>query len=134
VRIVLDTNVLISGIFFRGPPHKILKAWKSKKIQIVISPEIYSEYIRVADIISNKYPSIDISRILNLITVHSEIIQPSILPEKVCQDPDDDKFIACALSGQVEFIVSGDKDLLKQSGYKGIGIIIPKEFCDKFLS
>ncbi len=43
MRIVLDTNVLISGIFFRGPSHLILQAWKQKKIQFVITPEIYME-------------------------------------------------------------------------------------------
>jgi len=134
VRIVLDTNILISGIFFTGSPHKILKAWKEKRIQLVISPEIYSEYIRVTDIISRKYPGIDISGIMNLIAVHSEIIQPSSLPEKVCEDPDDDKFIECALSGKVRLIVSGDKHLLKQSGYKGIRIITPRKFCVESLS
>lgn len=133
MRIVLDTNVLISGIFFIGPPHEILQAWKAKRIQIVISPDIYSEYIRVAELISNKYPGIDISGILNLIAVHSEIIQPSSMTEQVCGDPDDDKFIACALSGQVELIVSGDKHLLKLSGYKGIRIMKPREFCAALL-
>lgn len=134
MRVVLDTNVLISGIFFTGPPYKILKAWKEKRIQIVISPEIYSEYIRVTDIISQKYPSIDTSEMMNLIAVHSEIIQSSSLKEKVCKDPDDDKFIACALSGKVKLIVSGDKHLLEKSGYKGIRIITPQKFYIEFLS
>lgn len=133
MRIVLDTNVLISGIFFTGPPNKILQAWKNKKIQIVISPDIYSEYVRVAELISNRYPGIDISGILNLIAVHAEIIQSSNLPEQVCEDPDDDKFLACALSGKVEIIVSGDKHLLHLDGYKGLSIIKPRKFCDSIL-
>ena len=134
MRIVLDTNVLISGIFFTGHPHKILLSWNLKRIQIVISPDIYSEYTRVAQHISRKYPGIDISGISNLIAVHSEIIQPAPLPEQDCEDPDDDKFIACALSGYVELIVSGDKHLLKLSGYKGIRIMRPQKFYVEFLS
>jgi len=134
LRIVLDTNVLISGIFFTGHPNEILQAWKIKRIQIVISPDIYSEYTRVADHISRKYPGIDISGILNLIAVHSEIVHPAPLPKQVCEDPDDDKFIACSLSGRVNLIVSGDKHLLKLSGYKGIRVLKPQQFCVEYLS
>lgn len=133
MRIVLDTNVLISGIFFSGPPAKILQAWKDKKIQFVISPDMYSEYSRVAEIISNKYADVDISEILNLIAVYSEIIDAPRLPEAICKDPDDDKFIACAVSGKVEIIVSGDKNLIDTSGYKDIRVMNPREFCDKFI-
>jgi putative PIN family toxin of toxin-antitoxin system len=134
MRIVLDTNVLISGIFFRGPSYRILQAWKAKKVQFVISPEIYSEYSRVAEIISKKYQGIDISEILNLIAIYSEISQSYNLPEPVCEDPDDDKFIACAISNKVRYIVSGDKHLLKLSGYQGIKVIKPQEFNSEFLA
>lgn len=49
MRIILDTNVFISGIFFSGPPSKILKEWRNRKFQIVLSQEILSEYRRVAN-------------------------------------------------------------------------------------
>ncbi len=133
MRIVLDTNVLISGIFFRGPSYRILQARKNKKIQFIISPEIYDEYSRVAEVISKKYPGIDISEILKLIAIYSEISQSYVLPEQVCEDPDDDKFIACAISNETRYIVSGDKHLLKISGYKGIRVLKPQEFCSEFL-
>jgi len=134
MRIVLDTNVLISGIFFGGPSHLILQAWKQKKIQFVITPEIYAEYSRVAEVISTKYPGIDISEILNLIAIHSHIVPSFPLSEPVCEDPDDDKFIACAILNEVRIIVSGDKHLLKISGYHEIRVIKPKEFCTEFLN
>jgi putative PIN family toxin of toxin-antitoxin system len=111
-----------------------LQAWKQKKIQFVISPEIYAEYTRVAEVISTKYPGIEISEILNLIAIHSEIVQSFVLSEPVCEDPDDDKFIACAISNDVGYIVSGDKHLLKISGYHGIRVIKPQEFCTEFLN
>jgi putative PIN family toxin of toxin-antitoxin system len=123
----------MSGIFFSGIPHDILQLWKDEKIKIVISPEIYSEYVRVADIISQKYQCIDVTDILNLVAVHSEIIQASQLPKQVCEDPDDDKFIACAPSSQVDIIISGDKHLLDVSGYKGIRILKPRTFYNEFI-
>jgi len=55
MRILLDTNVFISGIFFSGPPAQILKAWKDRKIQIVLSKEILIEYQRIGDALSSKY-------------------------------------------------------------------------------
>jgi uncharacterized protein len=60
MKIVLDTNVFISGIFFSGPPAQILKAWGDRKIQIILSKEILDEYRRVAYELSSKFPSIDI--------------------------------------------------------------------------
>ena len=113
MRVILDTNVLISGIFFSGPPYQILKAWHSRKIQLVISSDIYQEYRRVARLLKKKHKNIDIGSILNLIAINSDFIDAQDLPEPVCDDPDDDKFIACAISGKVKIIVSGDKHLLK---------------------
>ena len=56
MKIVLDTNVFISGIFFSGPPYQILKAWKDKKIQIVLSQEIVTEYQRMTEKQENQKP------------------------------------------------------------------------------
>jgi putative PIN family toxin of toxin-antitoxin system len=134
LRIVLDTNVLISAIFFSGPPYKILKAWKEKPIQFIIAAEIFAEYVGVAENLSNNYVTVNISEILNLIAMHSEIVQPVVLKTQVCEDRDDDKFIACALSGEVEVIVSGDNHLLALNGFKGIKIIKPKSFFKEYLS
>jgi putative PIN family toxin of toxin-antitoxin system len=133
LRVILDTNVLISGIFFSGPPYQILKAWHSHKIQLVISSDIYEEYRRVADLLKKKYKKIDISSILHLIDINSDIINTQDLPKPICEDPDDEKFIACALSGKVKIIVSGDKHLLKLSGFNDIMIIKPYEFVDKYI-
>jgi putative PIN family toxin of toxin-antitoxin system len=55
MRIVLDTNVFISGIFFSGPPSKILKVWGNKSFQIVLSQQILDEYQRVAENLSSEF-------------------------------------------------------------------------------
>lgn len=69
MKIVLDTNVFISGIFFSGPPSEILKAWRDTKFQIILSKEILFEYQRVAEELSLKYPSVSIDAIIELVTV-----------------------------------------------------------------
>jgi len=133
VRIVLDTNVLISGIFFTGPPYQILKAWRDGKVQVVLSSEIIYEYYRVSNLLKKQFPGIDAEPILNMIAANSDLVQAPALPEQVCDDPDDDKFLACALAGEAKVIVSGDKHLLALSGYRGIAIIRPAKFVDKYL-
>jgi predicted nucleic acid-binding protein len=56
-----------------------------------------------------------------------------VLKEPVCEDPDDDKFIACALAGESKVILSGDKHLLRDSGYQGIEVLKSRDFVDKYL-
>jgi putative PIN family toxin of toxin-antitoxin system len=133
VRVVLDTNVLISGIFFSGPPAAILKAWRNGDVQFVLSPGIIDEYTRVAKIVAVGFPGIEINSILTLIITHSEIIQASPLSHPVCEDPDDDKFVACALAGKMSIIISGDKHLLKLS-CRGITILTPRLFVDRYIN
>jgi len=133
MKIVLDTNVFISGIFFSGPPYQILSAWRDDIVQFVISIEILDEYQRVAKILAKQHPGIDISAILSLLISNSTIINAPPLSEKVSDDPDDDKFIACAVSSNSEIIVSGDKHLLNLNGFNGIEIVNPRFFVDKYL-
>ena len=133
MKIVLDTNVLISGIFFSGPPHLILQAWRQSRVTFAVSEEILDEYHRVARELSRKYPVIDLNGILHLITVQSKLIDPGLHPVTICDDPDDNKFIECALAGGIDKIVSGDKHLLKISGYRNIQVFKPGDFVDTFL-
>lgn len=133
MRIVLDTNVFVSGIFFGGPPSQILKAWQKKSLQIVLSKEILVEYQRVADELSFKYPQIDIMPIIELITIHGQFIDTEGLDISICEDPDDDKFIECAVAGKCDIIVSGDRHLLKLVRHKGVRILKPRDFVDQYL-
>jgi len=128
VRVVLDTNVLMSGIFFGGAPAKVLDAWRDGAVELVISPSIKREYSRVAEELTAAYGAVDVERILELITLRSETVTPRPLPQQVCTDPDDDMFIAAAIAGKADVIVSGDKALRKVSCYQGINILNPAEF------
>lgn len=133
IKLVLDTNVFISGIFWSGTPAKILNAWHEKMIKIVSSLEILDEYSRVGEILTKKYPGVDIAPFINLMIKDCEFFTPIKLKNPISRDPDDDKFIAVALAANCHLIVSGDNDLLSITGYKDIEIINPNEFVKKYL-
>ena len=134
MKVILDTNVFVSGVFFGGPPFQILSAWRNGQVQLVISPEILEEYHRVGERLSEQFPGVDLTPILALLTVKALLVPSPSLPESVCDDPDDDKFLACAIAGGVKVVVSGDRHLLKASGYSGVTVIRPRHFVDKFLA
>jgi uncharacterized protein len=133
MKIVLDTNVFISGIFFSGPPFQILRAWKNKRLQIILSQDILIEYQRVAESLTLKYPSIDILPIIELVTVHGQFVDTKNIDITMCEDPDDNKFIECAIASDTKIIVSGDKHLLKIKEFKGIKVHKPLEFVEIYL-
>jgi len=133
VRIVVDTNVLISGAFFSGPSSRILDACLQGSCQLVLSAAILDEYGRVGEEFSKERPNADFARFLECLVSTSVLVHAPELRESVCDDPDDDKFIACALAGDAKVITSGDKHLLSVSGYAGIAIVRPRVFEDKYL-
>lgn len=133
MRVVLDTNVLVSGIFFSGPPSEILKAWWKGEIRFALTPEIIDEYVRVARILAEEFSGIEINPILTLLIANSDLVQSLPFPNQVCEDPDDDKFLVCALASKSRIIISGDKHLLKLSGYWGISILTPHAFIKLYL-
>ena len=65
MRIILDTNVFISGVFFNGPPYKILEAWRDGRLVLAVSPDILEEYYRVGENLSSRYPEVDITPVLD---------------------------------------------------------------------
>ena len=134
MKVVLDTNVVVSGIFYFGPPAAILRAWKGGKISLVTSQAILDEYKRVLEELSVQFPNVEIQSLLELIVMYSEVCSPPPLAEAVCADPSDDKFISAALVAGAKIIVSGDKHLLKVSGYHGLSVVTPRQFVSSYLS
>lgn len=134
MKVILDTNVFISGVFFSGAPHAILDAWHQKKITLVLSEEILEEYRRVGDELARTFPAIDPRPALDLVAIHAKIVEAPPLSVPVCTDPDDDKFLACAIASNTKIITSGDKALLRTSGYAGIEVMTPRAFVDRYLS
>ncbi len=134
MKFVLDTNVLMSGIFFRGKPGQILDWWLEGNATLLVSDEILQEYESVFMRLSAKYPALEAKRLLNSVAVHASVIHAKQLPVQVTDDPDDEKFVACALQGRAHVIVSGDKHLLSVNGWEGIEILNPSTFHARFLT
>jgi uncharacterized protein len=131
VRAVIDTNVLIAGLLWRGPPHALLEQVRAGTVSMVSSPALLAE---LADVIGrSKFDAIltrtNTSRERSLAEVRqlAEVIEPPPLPQPVCRDPDDDQVLALALAAKVELIVSGDNDLLSMESFEGIPIIAPAQ-------
>ena len=133
MKVILDTNVFVSGVFFTGPPYRILEAWRDGKLQLVISEDILEEYRRVGEVLVERFPSIDLRPFLALMTVSAEMSPSKRFAAPLCDDPDDDMFIACALASKCKMIVSGDKHLLKMSEFRGIKVLSPREFVDQHI-
>ncbi len=132
MKIVLDANVLISGIFWSGFPRKILSFWLNGKISIITTIPIINEYLKTLERICHKYGKDDIfSEWEYYITEYSEVIEPGKIIVVKCRDADDDKFILAAISGNADYILSGDKDLLDLREAEGIEILSPREFIKR---
>lgn len=133
MKLVVDTNVFISGVFFTGPPYDILNAWRHGEVQIVISPEIMEEYQATGQELSSRYPDIDITPWIELVATMGLMVNPPALPKQVCTDVDDDKFLACAVASRCKYLVTGDKALLATSGFRGVTVLTPRQFIDEHL-
>jgi putative PIN family toxin of toxin-antitoxin system len=133
MKVVLDTNVLISGVFFAGLPSRILEAWRDGRMDLVVSPAILEEYRRVGERLALQFEGLSLEPFLMLLATHAEIVEPPELPEPVASDPDDDKFLACALVSDAQLIISGDKHLLAVSPYKDVKVVSPRQFAESYL-
>jgi putative PIN family toxin of toxin-antitoxin system len=133
IKVVIDTNVFVSS-FFGGNPRKIVDLWKSGQLTLCLSKPIIDEYVGVLQRIGLKNER-ELRELLSLFAHGFHIIFSSKTPELhlVEEDPDDDKFIECAVALKADFIVSGDKALLAIQDYMGIRIVTPKEFLDNFI-
>lgn len=136
-RVVLDTNVLISASFRKQPsiPDDIDKALKAQQFTLISSVPIIKE---IQDVMNRDYvvaltkatPDERKQYIADLIDI-SVITSGKQLSHSAGRDIKDDKFLACGIEGQADYIVTGDKDLLVLKEFEGVKIITPLEFLKK---
>jgi putative PIN family toxin of toxin-antitoxin system len=129
VRVVLDTNVLVSALLFTGIFSELVSLWRRRAITLVLSRAILEEYLRVLS-----YPKFQLSEteIKSLIEEellpYVDVVNPRRRLRAVERDPSDNKFLECAIAGKARVIISGDKDLLSTGHYRSIRIQSPAKF------
>jgi len=130
MKVVLDTNVIVSGLGWKGKSQKILIHCLDGRFKLVTSPEIIKEIKAV--IFRPKFDFITEDKkndLINTLFEISEIVSPD-KKIKLSRDPEDDKFIEAAITAKASFIVSGDPHLKEIKSYKSIKIVTPAEFLE----
>jgi uncharacterized protein len=129
VRVVLDTNAVISALLFSGVSSKLVSLWQNGLITPLLSREVLDEYLRVLS-----YPIFELSEkeikelVQEEILPSAEVVKPKRRLHVIQRDPADNKFLECAVAGKAGVIISGDKDLLSLGRYRKIRIQSPAQF------
>ncbi len=133
MRVVLDTNVLISALLFSGITSKLVPLWQRGTFTVLLSREILEEYLQVL-----AYPKFQLSEgeikglIEKELLAFVQIIKPGMRVHVIKQDPSDNKFLECAVAGRAGSVISGDKVLLAIRHYRQVRIQTPSQFLKAF--
>ncbi len=128
MRLVLDTNTIVSGLLWKGPPHAVLMAARERNdISLYSSPRLLAELANVlarkklstAVVASTRSPEVLLQRYLQV----ARVVVPAVIAPVIRTDPDDDHVLACALAAKADLIVSGDSHLLNLKTYQGIPVV-----------
>ncbi|KQC11195.1 MAG: hypothetical protein APR54_11185 [Candidatus Cloacimonas sp. SDB] len=130
IKVVLDTNVYISGFLFGGNSREILNLITEGKLQLYVSDDILLELKGVLQREKFDFPLDIIHHILNEIEMVSELVVPIEKHDVVDRDPDDNIIIDCAVCSDSDYIITGDKDLLVLGSHKNTKIVSPADFLD----
>lgn len=136
MRLVLDTNVVVSALIWRGTTYQLLEAVRrrTEMVQLFSSEALLVELDEVLNRQHLSKPLAAIGRtpieVLADYAQAVEIVIPDHVPQ-VSRDPDDDQVLACAIAARADAIVSGDKDLLDLKNYQGIPILTAKQAVDR---
>jgi len=135
---VADTNVLISATLVEhGFSARVLDAARERRIILIVSPYLLSEYRRVIQRphIAGKYREIEqrSEAIVHFLQRFGVLVSGQSIERVVSEDPQDDAILACAVEGRARYIVSGDRHLQRLGTFRGITILTPREFVTKVL-
>jgi len=131
-KVVLDTNVFISALFWKGPPHAVFRHSVSGNLRNSVSSAILKE---IEERLLNKFhvPQEKVQEFLEVIVYNSEVVYPKTKARVTLRDPKDNKILDCALEAKASFIITGDKDILDIQKYRGIIMISPREFVKEYI-
>lgn len=127
-RIVLDTNVTISALFWEGNPRKIYDLIRKGKFIMLLSDDMEKEFIRVLGYEKFGLSPQEITPFLRTLRTHARHVDTKSKIAVIIADPTDNIFLECALDGSADFLISGDRHLLDIKVYKGIEILKATEF------
>jgi uncharacterized protein len=133
IRVVLDTNILVSALLFGGMLDRLVDRWKSGDIQPVFSQATFDEFRTVL-----AYPRFALTepeiRVLieDEVLPYFDVVSPHENISGACRDPGDDMFLSCAVAAGADAIVSGDKDLLDMGCFREIPILSAQDFIKKW--
>ncbi len=136
LRVVVDTNVLVSGLFGikDSPSSQILNAIRSQKIILVSSPVILEEVGEVINrnriVKRTKMSPRKRADFMDKLIERSDITAGMQLSQLISRDVKDDKFLSCAVEAKADYIITGDEDLLDLKVYEGIKIVAPRQFLE----
>lgn len=132
IKVVIDTNVFISS-FFGGNPKRIIDLWKNEEVMLCLSKDVLDEYVDVLQRVGVKDEG-EIEELLSLLAKGFNNFFTTKTPKLtvVRDDPDDDKFIECAVALKADVIITGDKALRTLREYMGIRILAPQEFLKTY--
>src|SRR3989338_9346926 len=128
MKTILDTNIFISGIFWRGSSNRVMLNWKEGKFALIASLGTISEITKVLKDFKIRLPDEMIKEWIDLIVRNSIIVEPKEKIDIVKDDSKDNIFIETAVAGNADYIVTQDSHLLKLREFRGIKIITPEEF------
>ena len=133
LKVVIDTNIFISALHWAGVPLKVYKSWLDGEFRLGISREILSE---LGSVLENDFDWAheETQDLCNLINELADIAIPKQKLRVITDDPDDNKILECALASRADYIISGDKHLLKLGAYKTIPIITGRRFLNLLAS
>lgn len=126
VKVVLDTNILISAISFGGKPKEVLDLVLEEKITASTSPILMAEF---REVYRKKFPLLEEDFELTIKNIEDifETTQPKETLD-ILKDEDDNRVLEAAVEGQCQYIITGDKDLLDLKSFQGIKILTPDQF------
>lgn len=133
-RTTVDTNVFISALFWKGIPDRVIDIFKQQKALLLLSDDILAEL--ELKLSSTKFTArvsaigVSPAELVDTFRGMAEIASPVDVPEDAVRDPKDRMILACAVGGNADIIVSGDKDLVVLNEYQGIPIVTPSNFLD----
>lgn len=138
VRLVLDTNTVISGLLWDGLPARLIDAAEAQQVELATSTALLAELEGVLrrPKFANQLArhGLDTSDLFDGFAALVTHVTPARLSHPVARDPDDDQVLACALAAQADAIVSGDADLLALKGYQGIPILTAAQAVERIKS